>query len=261
MRAIRILGSIVIRHRYFLIERMAKCARAAACGAIPMMASCYADNAALVAVDVGHSTVYPGAISARGVPEFAFNGALAHEISNTLAARRVRAVLIGDEGAARSLAERTAVASTHHATFFLSVHHDSVQPRYLRPWNWQGAKRLHSERFSGFSLFVSRKNSHPDASLDCARRIGAALQRAGFFPSSHHSEPIPGENREWADRDAGVYYFDDLVVLRTAAMAAVLLEAGLIVNRDEEIKIQASQTKSRIASSVVEGLAACGAIP
>ena len=54
-------------------------------------------------------------------------------------------------------------------------------------------------------------------------------------PSLHHAEPIEGENREVIDRLNGVYRFDDLVVLRSAAMPAVLLEAGIIKHREEEL--------------------------
>jgi N-acetylmuramoyl-L-alanine amidase len=121
-------------------------------------------------------------------------------------------------------------------------------------------ERRFSDRFSGFSLFVSRKNPQPEASLGCARTIGVALKRAGLIPSPHHAENIPGENREWADQDAGVYYFDDLVVLRTATTPAVLVEAGVIVNRAEEELIQQAAMRSTITAAIARGLSDCGAI-
>jgi N-acetylmuramoyl-L-alanine amidase len=214
----------------------------------------------LVAIDVGHSKLRPGAISARGRPEFEFNVGLARVLHETLASHHVRSMLIAEDGAMAELPKRTAAATAGGATFFLSIHHDSAQPRYFETWNWQGMERRFSDRFSGFSLFVSRKNPQPEASLGCARTIGVALKRAGLIPSPHHAENIPGENREWADQDAGVYYFDDLVVLRTATTPAVLVEAGVIVNRAEEELIQQAAMRSTITAAIARGLSDCGAI-
>lgn len=214
-----------------------------------------------VAVDIGHSKPHPGATSARGKPEFEFNRELGRVIAQTLQAQQMPAVLIGEEGGMVNLPDRTALASRLHAGFLLSVHHDSAQPQYLQNWLWQGAPQHFSDRFSGYSLFVSRKNPQLETSLHCARLIGQALQQAGLHASEHHAEPIAGENREWADRPAGVYYFDDLLVLKTAAMPALLLEAGVIINREEEQWLLQSSTRKTIATAVAQGLAQCGALP
>lgn len=222
---------------------------------------CHADATPLIAIDVGHSRSRPGAISARGKPEFEFNLALARTIHESLSSRHVSSILIGDDGAMANLETRTLKANAEGATFFLSVHHDSAQSKYLETWTWQERERFHTERFSGFSLFVSRKNPYASISLECARKIGVALKRAGFKPTAHHAERIPGENREWADEDNGVYFFDDLVVLRTAKTPALLLEAGVIVNRDEEIAIQEPATRKIVANAVVQGLTGCQLIP
>jgi N-acetylmuramoyl-L-alanine amidase len=218
-----------------------------------------ASRASLVAIDIGHSKSFPGAISARGRPEFEFNLGLAEVIAQELAARHVPTMLIGRDGTMVALAQRTAAAEAGGATFFLSIHHDSAQPRYLETWIWQGVEQHFTDRFSGFSLFVSRKNPQAEASLSCARMIGSAMKAAGFAFSPHHAEEIAGESREWADRNAGVY-FDDLAVLKTAKTAAVLLEAGVIVNRADEQALQDSATRSAIAGAVVRGLSDCGAL-
>lgn len=216
--------------------------------------------APVVAIDVGHTIAAPGATSARGISEFRFNADLAQVLRDALVFRRGRVVMIGDKGDMSDLQRRTAVAAASAATFFLSVHHDSVQPQYLASWDWRGSAVRYSDRFSGFSLFVSRKNPALDASLRCASAIGAALRRAGLQPSSHHAENISGENKEWADERNGVYYYDNLAVLRSAVMPAVLLEAGIIVNRGEEERLQQPAMRSTIANAVAEGLAECGAI-
>jgi N-acetylmuramoyl-L-alanine amidase len=211
-----------------------------------------------IAIDVGHSTFAPGAASARGVPEFQFNKELAAAILDRLSSDGTRVFLIGSDGRMTDLQKRTEQARAGKATFLLSIHHDSVQPQYLQEWNWQGRSRHYSDRFSGYSLFVSRANQDLTSSLRCASAIGAALKRQGLRPSPHHSENIPGEAREWADEENGVYYYDGLSVLRNAPCPAVLFEAGIIVNRGEEQKIGGAETRHAIVSAVKQGLTACG---
>jgi N-acetylmuramoyl-L-alanine amidase len=227
---------------------------------LALSAHCPAETPSVIAVDVGHSNSHPGAISARGVPEFEFNAALAKVIRDTLFSHGTRIVPIAEDGMMADLHRRTREAGASGATFFLSIHHDSAQPQYLQPWKWQGVERYYADQFSGFSLFVSRKNPQPEASLRCASTIGAALKEEGLHPSPHHAEKIAGENREWADEGNGVYYYDELVVLRTATMPAVLLEAGVIVNRTEEKAIQEPGTRNAISAAVERGLIDCGAI-
>ena len=212
-------------------------------------------HAATVAIDVGHFIEEPGATSARGRPELDFNRDLAVEIESAARRDGLRTMLIGYDGFMSQLARRTAAAAG--AGFLLSVHHDSVQPQFLETWEYDRVERPFSDRYSGFSLFVSRKNRSLRRSLACASAIGAALRGAGFSPSLYHADPIPGENKPFADRRNGVHYYDNLIVLKTARTPAVLLEAGVIVNRDEELKVQSEETRKRIAAAVARGIERC----
>lgn len=214
-----------------------------------------AADAPLIAVDVGHSLARAGATSAKGRPEFSFNRELALVVGEVLRARGFRTRLIGDRGDADDLTARTAAAAG--ADFFLSIHHDSVQPQYLEAWMVDGREQRRSDRFSGYSLFVSRKNAQPEASLVCAQAIGEALRADGQMPSLHHAEPIRGENRPLADATNGVYFFDDLIVLKTARSPAVLVEAGIILNPNDEEVLRQPQTQRRIAAALADGLQRC----
>jgi len=213
----------------------------------------------LVAVDVGHFLAEPGAASARGRAELEFNRELAAAIRDALEAQGLRVLLIGADGDRSVLSRRTAAA--RGADFLLSVHHDSVQPHYLEEWEHEGETRRFSDRFAGFSLFVSRRNPQVPASLGCASAIGAAMRAAGFAPSLYHAEPIPGESKPFADRENGVHYYDNLVVLHTATQPAVLMEAGVIVNRAEELALRDPVTQRRIAAAVANGVRECLAGP
>lgn len=211
--------------------------------------------AVTVAVDVGHFTAEPGATSSRGVPEFQFNLALAREIVLALKAKSFATLTIGADGEARELLGRTRAA--RGTDFFLSVHHDSIKARYQSEWQFDGVTRKYSDLVSGFSLFVSRRNPALQQSLACASAIGARLRAAGFHPSRYHADPELGAGRPFADEENGVHYFDNLAVARSASSAAVLLEAGVIVNRDEELMLSKEETRSRIAAAVADGLSSC----
>jgi N-acetylmuramoyl-L-alanine amidase len=156
---------------------------------------------------------------------------------------------------AESLGSRAPRASG--MDLFISIHHDSVQPRFLSTWEHEGETRNYSDRFSGFSLFVSRLHPDPAASLKCASMIGAALRQAGFTASRYHADPILGENRPFADEENGVHYFDNLAVLKTARVPALLFEAGVIVNRDEELRMRDPAVRNRISESIAAGIDIC----
>ena len=222
---------------------------------LALLFSFQAAGAASIAIDVGHHLKNPGVISARGVAEFQYNLQLAQEIEAALRRAGHKTLLIGEDGRAEDLAGRSPRANG--MDLFISIHHDSVQPRFIDTWEYEGEKRNFSDRYAGFSLFVSRLHPDVEASLQCASAIGAALRQSGFTASRYHADPIPGENRPFADEENGVHYFDNLAVLKTARVPALLFEAGVIVNRDEELRMRDPAVRRKIVESVVTGAGAC----
>jgi N-acetylmuramoyl-L-alanine amidase len=208
-----------------------------------------------IALDIGHYRASPGAISARGVTEFSYNLALARA---TLAALRrdgfSKAFLIGKSGNPLPLERRTQIASAAGADLFISLHHDSVQPRYLSQWIVDGRPQHYSDLFHGYSLFISGKNRHERDSREFAMLLGQALLDEGLTPSLHHAENIPGENRPLLDARIGLYRFDDLVVLKTASSPAILLESGIIVNRSEEEQIRHGSYDTRVTAALLKAI-------
>jgi N-acetylmuramoyl-L-alanine amidase len=202
-------------------------------------------SAAEVAVDVGHYFEKPGVISASGVAEFEYNKALAAQVRDALAQAGVGVRLIGENGDFAELDARPRAA--RGADLFVSIHHDSVQERYLPV----------AHRFAGFSLFVSRLNPKVRQSLACASAIGAAMRRAGFIPSRYHADPVLGEHRPFADEQNGVHYFDNLAVAKAATMPALLFEAGVIVNPAEEARMAQPAVRAAIADAMAKGVVEC----
>jgi len=206
-----------------------------------------------MAVDVGHTIEASGALSARGVTEYSFNLKLAQRIEEALRrAGYMHTYIIVTRGTGRAqLTQRSARANSLKTDLFLSVHHDDVQPIYYEKWTHNGGAYHFSDRFSGYSLFVSYRNQFPTESLDFAKLLGAELTSRGMKFSSHHSESIPGERRQLLDPERGVYRYDQLTVLKNTKAPAVLLEAGIIVNREEELVLSSSDRQQLISAAVL----------
>jgi len=211
-----------------------------------------------VVVDVGHTLDVPGAISARGVPEYAFNLRLAGEIRETLVAAGFAktVLLITAEAPPLGLVQRAQRANAFGADLFISIHHDSVPDYLLESWDYEGQPNHFSDRFKGFALFISNDNADRAGSLAFGRLLGQALQARGLAYTPHYTLALmANRRRELLDAAAGVYRYDQLIVLRDTRMPAVLLEAGSIVNRDEELELGTVERRSLISAAVADAVA------
>ncbi len=208
-----------------------------------------------VAVDPGHTHAQPGAISARGVTERRFNLALSQRLLDALHRAGFSASFTthaaDDEIALR---DRTRVAAQRGARLFISIHHDSAQPQLLHEWVHEGRWLRFTDAISGHSLFVSGSHGAADASLRFAQRLGQRLLDAGLVRTLHHADDIDGERRELLDARLGIHRFDELAVLRTAAMPALLLEAGVIVNRADEETLGTDSFRHTLAAAIVDAV-------
>jgi N-acetylmuramoyl-L-alanine amidase len=220
-----------------------------------------------VVVDVGHTLDVPGAISARGVPEYAFNLRLAGEIREKLVAAGFAktVLLITAEAPPLGLVQRTLRANALGADLFISIHHDSVPEYLLESWDYEGQPNHFSDRFKGFALFISNDNIDRAGSLAFGRLLGQALEARGLSYTPHYTLALmANRRRELLDAAAGVYRYDQLIVLRDTRMPAVLLEAGSIVNRDEELELGKAERRALIsaaAAAAVEKFCAARAPP
>ena len=216
------------------------------------------DSAAFrVVVDVGHTAESPGAISARGVYEYEFNLRLATLIKQKLlAAGFAKTVLLVTDGPARkSLFARVGRANRLSADLFLSIHHDSVPDSFLETWEYEGQEHGFSDRFKGHSIFFSNENVDPDASLAFGQLLGEQLKARGLQYTPHYIEKFMGHRqRLLVDAKVGVYRYDQLIVLRTTQMPAVLLEAGSIINRAEELVMNSPERQSLIGAAVTDAV-------
>ena len=206
-----------------------------------------------VVIDVGHTADSPGAFSARGVTEYSFNMQLADAIRQALLdagfEQTTKVVISGP--ARRGLFERATRANGAHADLFIAIHHDSVPDFLLEKWEYEGKKQEYSDRFSGFSIFVSNNNGDRNGSLAFGHLLGTELQKQGLHYTPHYTLPLMKRYRhELLDAEAGVYRYDHLVVLHQTHMPAVLLEAGSIANRQEELELATPERRLAVAKAV-----------
>ena len=211
-----------------------------------------------VALDIGHLPTAAGAMAADGKMEYEFNRRMVELIAADLRQDdRVRAVIVNREAKPITLSGRAAAAKAAGAGLLLCIHHDSVNDRYLKAERQPDGRVLYyCDRFRGYSVFYSGKNRQLSYSLEFARALGLAMRRQGLTPTLHHAEPIKGENRELVNPDLGIYRFDDLIVLKSAAMPAALLECGVIVNRAEEAELLTDERQQKVVAAIHEAVIA-----
>lgn len=208
-----------------------------------------AANQKVVAIDIGHSKHRWGATSSRGVGEYWFNHAVAKVLHEKLNKAMIDVVIINDHGNDISLKQRVSEINRSNASLLVSIHHDSVQPKYLNKWEFQRNVNIYCDIFSGFSIFVSKKNVHYSKSLNLANIIGSNFIHTGLEPSLHHSEPIEGESRELLSSHLGIYNAN-FAVLSQSNISSVLVECGIILNRYDELKLGNLEYQTKIAEAL-----------
>jgi N-acetylmuramoyl-L-alanine amidase len=216
-------------------------------------------------IDVGHTPDAIGARSARGAAEYDFNFRLAREIDQRMVdAGFDKTELLVTEGKAKpSLSKRVERTNNLRPDIFLSIHHDSVPDRFLEKWEYEGVVHTYSDRFKGHSIFVSWDNPLRSASLRFAQLLGLQMKDRGLQYTPHYTQSFMGSRqRVLVDAAAGVYRYDQLRVLRETKVPAVLLEAGSIINRDEELQLDEPEHRALISAAVTDAMDGyCATLP
>jgi N-acetylmuramoyl-L-alanine amidase len=236
--------------------RLARSEEQAPAAAAPAHSNCQ-PSAFRVVVDVGHTLAVPGALSARGMPEYAFNLQLAQQIKQTLvdAGFDKTVLLITAKAPPVGLFERASIANRLPADLFISIHHDSVPDNLMQTWQYEGQAQQYNDNYPGYALFISNDNADRAGSLQFGNFLGKALQARGLQFTPHYTLALMGNRRrQLLDADAGVYRYDQLVVLRYTRMPALLLEAGSIVNRQEELELATPERRALTSAAVAAAI-------
>src|SRR6516225_1079469 len=150
-----------------------------------------------VVVDVGHTANVPGAMSARGIPEYAFNLQLAREIKQALvdAGFEQTVLLITATAPRLGLVERAARANSMHANLFIAIHHDSVPDNLKHSWDYGGQKNEFNDDYPGYAIFISNDNADPAGSLLFGSLLGRELERRRLHYTPHYTLALMGHRR------------------------------------------------------------------
>ena len=211
----------------------------------------FSDNNAVCAdivLDPGHSKIKFGTRSCSGGLEYLYNIELTDTVAKYLSGKGIDIEITHDKETNINLMDR--VKYSIGKKLFISIHHDSAQKQFIEIINGNPC----SEKARGFSIFVSKKNAYFEKSLIAAKFIGEAMIRLGYNPSTHHHEPIKGENRLLLDAKRGVYQFDDLIVLKHAKSPAVLFEAGVIIHREDDVLVKTVKFQNDVAWSLEQAI-------
>ena len=85
--------------------------------------------------------------------------------------------------------------------------------------------------------------------------MGEQLRARDLQYTAHYIEKFMGHRqRLLVDVRTGVYRYDQLIVLKNTQMPAVLLEAGSIINRDEELLMSSPERQSAISAAVTDAV-------
>jgi N-acetylmuramoyl-L-alanine amidase len=130
-----------------------------------------------------------------------------------------------------------------------------VPDSFLQKWQFEGREHGYCDRFKGHSIFVSHYNADFGGSLVFARMVGMQLKARGLQYTHHYTERFMGHRqRQLVDPEAGVYRYDQLIVLKDTRMPAVLLEAGSIINREEELVMGSQERQSLVSAAVTDAV-------
>ncbi len=256
-RALRATMPAMNRLRYTLSLALALLLPAAnAARAEPAASACDRANFRVI-VDVGHSAESPGATSARGITEFEFNLKLGQVVEKTLVdAGFAKATLLVSTGKNKpSMYQRVARVNEMGADLLLSIHHDAVPDKFVEKWEYNGKTQFFSDRFKGHSIFVSEDNVERKLSLAFGEMLGEQLKARGMSYTPHYTETFMGRfQRTLLDVFSGVYRYDTLWLLKKSNMPAVLMEAGSIVNRDEELVVSSPERQAIVSGAVKDAV-------
>lgn len=195
-------------------------------------------------LDIGHTKKFGGSTSATCEKEYEYNKDLTLYILQNLNEN------INADLSSSYIDEELSFKDRNQASLnkdlFISIHHDSVQKQFI------DYERIcpRSDYASGFSIFVSRKNLSFEQSLSYAKKFAKSLVLQGLKPTLHHAQNIKGENRQLVDKELGIYYFDDLLVLKNASSPAFLFEAGVIVNPKDEELVKTTIFKDKVVKAI-----------
>lgn len=214
-----------------------------------------AQNKPIISIDIGHYLSSQGTVSAYGDYEFGYNKAMGKVLAEQISSLGYPVNVIGYDGLSKDLKQRALLGN--QGSIFVSIHHDAIQAQDLSSWLYKGKKLPFNDEVKGFGVFVSTKNPQFEQSLFCAKIVAQQLIKTGFTPNYYHNKNIPNENKKLFFNDLPVYQYDNLIVLKSSTVPAILIEAGVLTNRKEAQWIAQPEVRLAFAQTVAQSIDYC----
>jgi len=214
-----------------------------------------------IVIDAGHGGRDPGAIGRDGLREKALTLDIAKRVKDVLDGNGIKVALTREDDTFLSLLERSDIANSEKADFFVSIHSNSSR----------------AKRVSGFEVFylsesaddslaelVEEENAQGGAeeqsvainsnNLNATLRDMAATEnRAESVELAQSICQSAQELLPVVNRGAKGANFS---VLREAKMPAVLVEVGFISNKNESMRLRDDYYKQMMAEAIAAGILA-----
>lgn len=107
-------------------------------------------------------------------------------------------------------------------------------------------------KYTGFSTYISQKNPEFEKSLSCSYEVAKALARAGERAAALKLPP----QRNLID-PTGIREFDSLTVPKSVKSAVLLLEAGVLTDFQERLRLSQPATVKMMAAAIADGVEKC----
>ena len=197
--------------------------------------SIWNDSAPLVVVDAGHGGHDGGAV-ANGVIEKNLSLDIASRVKKDLEAAGVRVIMTRSDDSFLSLDERAALAGTHQADAFVSVHLNT---------DGEGSAAEGIETYFAETQLLSARQRVPAGGSSQGQTEGKSAEFASTVQRLVCST-TKAENR-------GIKARDYAVVAR-AVCPAVLVECGFITSASESVRLKQVVYRDRVASGIARGV-------
>ena len=216
----------------------------------------------LIVLDSGHnpttSTLGTGAMSVTGVPEVAYNDRFSGELATALQDAGFDVLLTRTPDKEQGLKERYQIANRfkwRHSAVFISIHHDSTELQNLKEITVNHIPTYQTIRpIKGTSFHISRESKKYNQSLILANHIAKAVKNTGRTLNMEHASDNNIKTLPLVVPDLAIYHHDNLAVLKNNELPALLIEVGVIVDKDDERLVSDDGERAKLVDAVVAGV-------
>lgn len=216
----------------------------------------------VIAIDAGHGGKDPGALGARGTHEKDITLAVARRLAQIIGKEQgLKPVLVRNADIFISLRDRMAIARSHKADLFVSIHADAFKNPDVKGSSVFTLSR--SGASSEAARWLADRENSADlmggVSLEGKDQVLASVlldlsQSATIQASSEVAEQVLNKLGGLGDLHIGQVQQAGFAVLKSPDIPSLLVETAFISNPDEERKLKDPKHQTRLASAIARGV-------